>query len=104
MSNCQASGETVGLLYREFEVYYQKQRCVWSPENPRRIFNLCMNHIYPTYRQRLSREEFLTIMYLTLGVHPAPPPQRENRTRDQACSTPSTLTGTLADYRWKTTS
>jgi RNA polymerase sigma factor (sigma-70 family) len=60
-------------LYREFEAFYREHRCAWSPPNPRRIFNLCFKTFYPAYRRRLTRAEFLAVMYDTLGVQEGEP-------------------------------
>jgi len=55
-------------LYAEFERYYVGARCRWAPANPRRLFNLAFKRVYPAYREKMSRWQFLAAIYRTLGV------------------------------------
>ena len=57
-----------GRLYAEFESYYVAHRCRWAPENPRRVFNLCVHVVYRRYRKRLTLPAFLSVVYATLGI------------------------------------
>lgn len=62
-------------LYNEFAVFYSAHRCEHAPENPRRIFNLTFDTIYvKNYRRRMSEEEFLGVLYATLGFPGSEPP------------------------------
>ena len=54
-------------LYDEFAHYYEMERCEWAPENPRRVFNLAFDIVYPRFWDGLTEEEFLTEVYDTLG-------------------------------------
>src|SRR5689334_8381455 len=60
-------------LYEEFAAFYASERCSWAPETPRRAFNLAFEGIYPAYPARLSREQFLALVYDTLGVRQCRP-------------------------------
>lgn len=63
-----ARARSVQLLYPEFARYYTAERCAWAPENPRRLFNLAFDSIYPDYEDELSPEQCLGVVYDTLGV------------------------------------
>jgi hypothetical protein len=54
-------------LYEEFARYYVEERCEWAPANPRRVFNLAFERFYPGVQNRMSPEEFLGVVYQTLG-------------------------------------
>src|SRR5689334_19672496 len=54
-------------LYREFASFYEAERCPWAPENPKRAFNLAFKVIYPNVYDQFTEEEFLQLMYDTLG-------------------------------------
>jgi RNA polymerase sigma factor (sigma-70 family) len=67
------SGRRRNHLYDEFAAYYASERCWWAPNDPRRIFNLAFKSIYPTYNRRLTVEQFLALIYDTLGVRQGRP-------------------------------
>jgi RNA polymerase sigma factor (sigma-70 family) len=58
---------TMSRLYGEFARFYEQQRCPWAPANPKRIFNLAFDKLYPRFYDRLSEEQFLSAVYATLG-------------------------------------
>src|SRR5437868_6898679 len=61
-------------LYAEFAEFYTAEKCRWAPAEPRRVFNLAFEVVYPDYRDRLSPEQFLGVLYATLGFDGADPP------------------------------
>lgn len=54
-------------LYREFAAYYEAERCVWAPANPRRAFNLAVKTLYEPNREKVSLFQFIGLVYETLG-------------------------------------
>jgi hypothetical protein len=56
-------------LYGEFSRYYMAERCrcPWAPVNPRRVFNLAFDVVYPRFSELMSEEEFLGAVYEVLG-------------------------------------
>jgi len=54
-------------LYDEFKRYYDDERCQWAPRNANRIFQFAFSNVYPNYRELMSQEEFLGVVYETLG-------------------------------------
>jgi RNA polymerase sigma factor (sigma-70 family) len=67
------SGRRRNHLYDEFAAYYASERCRWAPNDPRRVFNLALKSIYPSYNRRLTAEQFLALIYDTLGVRQGRP-------------------------------
>src|SRR5262249_25585806 len=65
---------TTSRLYREFAEFYDEEWCRWAPDNPRRGFNLAFEKVYPKFSDRLTEEEFIAVMYSTLGFHGSKPP------------------------------
>jgi hypothetical protein len=60
-------------LYEEFARYYMEERCRWAPTNPKRVFNLAFEVVYPDFHGRLTPEEFLAEMYAVLGFRGSQP-------------------------------
>lgn len=58
-------------LFAEFAEYYLAQRCRWAPRTPDRVFFLAYKVVYPQYRRRMTRAEFLGVVYDTLGFRGA---------------------------------
>jgi hypothetical protein len=61
-------------LYREFAEFYTTERCRWAPTNPRRAFNLAFGSISSQFRDQLTMEQILAVMFETLGYRGAPRP------------------------------
>src|SRR5262249_17041555 len=62
-------------LSEEFAEFYASERkdCPWAPANPRRAFNLAVKTLWSRYRKVLTAPEFLSVIYLTLGVREGQP-------------------------------
>jgi RNA polymerase sigma factor (sigma-70 family) len=54
-------------LYEEFASYYRDHLKPWAPPNPRRVFNLAFEVVYPCYSDHVSPEQFLAEVYDVLG-------------------------------------
>lgn len=72
-SNDRSTAGATRRLYEEFARYYTTERCPWAPENPRRVFNLAFEVIYPRWCDVLTEEEFLRAIYDILGFRGSKP-------------------------------
>jgi len=68
------SGQCPSHLFDEFSTYYRAERCAWAPAEPARLYNLAFKELYPGCEGRLQPEEFLSVMYETLGFRGAERP------------------------------
>jgi RNA polymerase sigma factor (sigma-70 family) len=55
-------------IYGEFASYYSQERCPWAPASPRRLFKLAFKKFFRAYRRHLTPEQFLAVVYDTLGT------------------------------------
>jgi DNA-directed RNA polymerase specialized sigma24 family protein len=60
--------------YKEFSTFYLRQRCRWAPANPWRVFRMSTKRLYlPSFGKFMTVWEFLSCVYLTLGVREGQP-------------------------------